>query len=87
MNVERNALVMKIMITGGNDQLGMDCVSVFRKAHEVVSVGLDEADITQLPEVERLVQTFTPDIHSMYHCAIPYTSKKAKRFYIGKPLS
>lgn len=58
---------MKIMITGGKGQLGMDCVRVFRKAREVVSVDLDEADITQLSEVERLVQTFAPDI--ILNCA------------------
>ena len=67
MNIERDAQVMKIMITGGKGQLGMDCVRVFRKAHEVVSVDLDEADITQLSEVERLVQTFAPDI--ILNCA------------------
>lgn len=58
---------MKMMITGGKGQLGMDCDRVFRKAHEVVSVDLDEADIAQLPEVETLVQTFEPDI--ILNCA------------------
>ncbi|UCD31194.1 MAG: dTDP-4-dehydrorhamnose reductase [Desulfobacterales bacterium] len=58
---------MKIMVTGGKGQLGMDCVRVFRKACEVASVDLDEADITQLSEVERLVHTFEPDI--ILNCA------------------
>ena len=58
---------MKIMITGGKGQLGSDCVRVFREAHEVISIDLDEADITQLSEVETLVQRFEPDI--IINCA------------------
>lgn len=58
---------MKIMITGGKGQLGTDCVRVFSEAHEVISIDLDEADITKLSEVEILFQTFTPEI--IINCA------------------
>jgi dTDP-4-dehydrorhamnose reductase len=58
---------IKIMITGGKGQLGTDCVRVFRESHEVISIDLDEADITKLSEVEMLVQRFEPDI--IINCA------------------
>ena len=58
---------MKILIVGGKGQLGMDCASVFRIAHDVVSVDLEDVDITRLPEVETLVQTLAPDI--IINCA------------------
>lgn len=58
---------MKIMIAGGKGQLGMDCTRVFQAAHDVVSIDLDEADITRLSEVEGLVQTMAPDI--ILNCA------------------
>lgn len=58
---------MKIMITGGKGQLGMDCARVFRSEYDVVAVDLDEADITRWSEVETLVQTVKPDI--IVNCA------------------
>ena len=58
---------MKIMITGGKGQLGMDCVQVFRDAHEVMSIDLDEADIAKFSEIEALIRRFTPDI--IINCA------------------
>ncbi len=46
---------MKIMITGGKGQLGTDCTKVFSRAHEVMSIDIDEADITKFSDVERLI--------------------------------
>ena len=58
---------MKILITGGKGQLGMDCAYVFSKAHEVVSVDLDEVDIAQLSEIDKLVRAYEPEI--IINCA------------------
>ncbi len=58
---------MKIMITGGRGQLGTDCVRVFNETHEVMSIDLEELDITRLSDVETMVKDFTPDI--ILNCA------------------
>ncbi|MFZ0482551.1 MAG: dTDP-4-dehydrorhamnose reductase [Desulfobacterales bacterium] len=58
---------MKIMITGDKGQLGTDCTKVLGKTHEVLGVDIDEVDITQLPDIESLVQQFRPNI--IVNCA------------------
>jgi dTDP-4-dehydrorhamnose reductase len=58
---------MKVLIAGGKGQLGLDCVRVFRETHEVLSVDIDEVDITVLADLEALVQKFMPDI--IINCA------------------
>ena len=58
---------MKILITGGKGQLGMDCVRVFRETNDVLSIDLDELYITKLSGVESLVQRFVPNI--IINCA------------------
>ncbi len=58
---------MKILITGGKGQLGMDCVRVLRETNDVLSIDLDELDITKLSGVESLVQRFVPNI--IINCA------------------
>ncbi|MEA1949478.1 MAG: dTDP-4-dehydrorhamnose reductase [Thermodesulfobacteriota bacterium] len=58
---------MKILVTGGKGQLGMDCVRVFSETHEVLAIDLDELDITRLADLEALVQKFMPDI--IINCA------------------
>jgi dTDP-4-dehydrorhamnose reductase len=58
---------MKIMITGDKGQLGADCTRVLGKTHEVLGVDLDDLDITELPNIELLVQQFKPDI--IVNCA------------------
>ena len=58
---------MKIMITGARGQLGADCVRVFNETHEVMSIDLEELDITRLSDVETMVKDFTPDI--ILNCA------------------
>ncbi len=58
---------MKIMITGDKGQLGADCTRVIGDTHEVLGVDIDEVDITKLPDIELLVQQFTPNI--IVNCA------------------
>ncbi len=58
---------MKIMITGDKGQLGTDCTKVLGKTHEILGVDIDEVDITQLPDIESLVQQFRPNI--IVNCA------------------
>ena len=58
---------MRIMITGDKGQLGADCTEVLGKTHEILGVDIDEVDITKLPDIELLVQKFTPNI--IVNCA------------------
>jgi len=58
---------MKILICGGNGQLGSDCVQVLQEAHEVFALNLDELDITDSSDVDRIVGHLTPDI--VLNCA------------------
>ena len=58
---------MKIMITGGKGQLGTDCARVLGGNHDVLSVDIDEGDITNYSEVEELVKGFNPNI--IINCA------------------
>jgi dTDP-4-dehydrorhamnose reductase len=52
---------MKILITGGKGQLGVDCGHVFATKHEVLSIDIEEADITDPGAVEVVVKAFRPD--------------------------
>jgi dTDP-4-dehydrorhamnose reductase len=58
---------MKILVTGGKGQLGMDCVQVLRESHEVLAIDIDELDITRLADLEALVQKFMPNL--IINCA------------------
>jgi dTDP-4-dehydrorhamnose reductase len=55
------------MITGDKGQLGADCKKVLGETHEILGVDIDEVDITKLPDIELLVQKFTPNI--IVNCA------------------
>jgi dTDP-4-dehydrorhamnose reductase len=58
---------MKILICGGNGQLGSDCVQVLQEAHEVFALNLDELDITSSSNVDKVIRDFVPDI--ILNCA------------------
>jgi len=58
---------MKIVILGGKGQLGSDCTTVLNEAHEVISVDLDELDITDVSEMEAVVKHVGVDV--MVNCA------------------
>ncbi|MGA1823961.1 MAG: dTDP-4-dehydrorhamnose reductase, partial [bacterium] len=52
---------MKIMITGGKGQLGSDCTEILQRSHNIMSIDLEDLDITNLSAVETKVRNFTPD--------------------------
>jgi len=58
---------MKIMILGGKGQLGSDCTKVLNETHDVVSVDLDELDITDISQVEAVAGNFGADV--IVNCA------------------
>ncbi|MBW2047452.1 MAG: dTDP-4-dehydrorhamnose reductase [Deltaproteobacteria bacterium] len=58
---------MRVMILGGDGQLGSDCTLVLRGSHRVLSVDLPDLDITDLPAVKGVVRNFRP--HVMVNCA------------------
>lgn len=55
------------MILGGKGQLGSDCTKVLSETHDVISVDLDELDITDLSQVEVVAGNFGADI--IVNCA------------------
>lgn len=58
---------MKILVTGANGQLGQDVVSIFGGHHEVLGLGRDKLDITNLEQCVQLISAFQPD--AIIHCA------------------
>lgn len=58
---------MKILVCGGKGQLGGDCVRILNAKHEVVSVDIDELDITQPDAVEKTVRAVKPEL--LLNCA------------------
>ena len=58
---------MKIIILGGKGQLGSDCTKVLKETHDVMSVDLDELDITDVSQVEAVVRDFSADV--IVNCA------------------
>jgi len=58
---------MKIVILGGKGQLGSDCTKVLNDIHDVMSVDLDELDITDASQVEAAAENFGADV--IVNCA------------------
>jgi len=58
---------MKIVILGGKGQLGSDCTKVLNETHDVMSVDLDELDITDVSQVEAVAGNFGADV--IVNCA------------------
>ncbi|MGD9733433.1 MAG: dTDP-4-dehydrorhamnose reductase, partial [Desulfamplus sp.] len=58
---------MKVLICGGNGQLGWDCQRVFGKENEVAAYDLPELDITDKGRVETVISGFMPDV--VINCA------------------
>ncbi len=58
---------MKILICGGDGQLGSDCVQVLQEAHEVFALTLNELDITSSSDVDKVIGKYVPDI--ILNCA------------------
>jgi dTDP-4-dehydrorhamnose reductase len=58
---------MRIMICGGNGQLGRDCLRVFQKNNTVQAFGSLDLDITNQEMVEKTITTVSPDV--VINCA------------------
>ncbi|WP_240414727.1 dTDP-4-dehydrorhamnose reductase [Paenibacillus periandrae] len=58
---------MKVLVTGANGQLGMDVVALFKEGHEVIGVGRNELDITDLDQCIDVIGKHQPDV--IIHCA------------------
>jgi dTDP-4-dehydrorhamnose reductase len=65
---------MKIVIAGSKGQLGSDCMVLFANDYELVGVDLDEIDIRDYGDVERVLGDVTPD--AIVNCAA-YTNVDA----------
>ncbi|MDQ1335985.1 MAG: dTDP-4-dehydrorhamnose reductase [Thermodesulfobacteriota bacterium] len=65
---------MKLLICGGKGQLGTDCHAILARNHEVMSVDLDELDITDPLQVESAIAGFGPNV--IVNCAA-YTAVDA----------
>lgn len=58
---------MKIVITGGNGQLGKDCYKVMSAKHKVFAFGSKEFNITRQDQASTLLQNIKPDV--IINCA------------------
>ena len=58
---------MKIVILGGKGQLGSDCTKVLNEIYDIMSVDLDELDITDISQVEAVAGNFGADV--IVNCA------------------
>lgn len=58
---------MKVLICGGNGQLGWDCQRVFGKENEVMPYDLHDLDITDKDRVEAVILKDRPDV--VINCA------------------
>ncbi|MDT8370138.1 MAG: NAD(P)-dependent oxidoreductase [Longimicrobiales bacterium] len=58
---------MKILITGGEGQLGRTFRDLLRPAHEVEAPARERLDVTDARAAERVVRRFVPDL--VLHCA------------------
>jgi len=52
---------MKILVTGTNGQVGHALVEVLTE-HEVISVNRQQCDLTNLDQIDRLIDTYQPDL-------------------------
>lgn len=58
---------MKVIVTGANGQLGTDVAALFKEGHEVIGVGRNELDITNLDQCIDVIGKHQPDV--IIHCA------------------
>nr|HDN00036.1 dTDP-4-dehydrorhamnose reductase [Deltaproteobacteria bacterium] len=65
---------MKILICGGDGQLGTDCAQVLQGPHEVFALTLNELDITNSSDVDKVIGNYVPDV--ILNCAA-YTNVDA----------
>jgi dTDP-4-dehydrorhamnose reductase len=58
---------MRILITGGDGQLGKECVSLLGGSHEITAVGRKRVDISKYPAVEQMIHAVAPQV--IINCA------------------
>ncbi|MGI1690918.1 dTDP-4-dehydrorhamnose reductase [Thermoanaerobacter uzonensis] len=58
---------MKILITGKTGQLGHDLYELLKDKEEVIAVGREEFDITDINSTQKFIKEYLPDI--IVHCA------------------
>lgn len=58
---------MRILVCGSKGQLGYDCTNLLISKYDVAALDLDEMDITNAGDVERIVHNYKPDI--ILNCA------------------
>ncbi len=58
---------LKIIIFGGNGQLGKDCQTVFKNDYQIISVDIDTLDISNIEAVRNLIRKTQPEI--LVNCA------------------
>jgi dTDP-4-dehydrorhamnose reductase len=64
--------IMRVLVTGGNGQLGSDIVEIFKSIHHVFAFGRDALDITNIELLKRIVREIKPDviIHAAAYTAV-----------------
>jgi len=75
---------MKVIVTGANGQLGQDVVLLFQQHfEEVVGLGRNELDITQLDQCLQIVEEHHPDIiiHSAAYTAVDLAESEEDQAY------
>jgi len=58
---------MKVLITGGNGQLGRDCLQCLEGAHQVTALGSEKLDITNQELVKAVLRQERPEV--LINCA------------------
>jgi len=58
---------LKVLVIGSNGQLGRDVVLLFKNHYEVIGLGREELDITQLEQCKHQISKICPDV--IIHCA------------------
>ncbi|MDB5056342.1 MAG: NAD(P)-dependent oxidoreductase [Bacilli bacterium] len=74
---------MKIIVTGGNGQLGRDLVRVLQEKHEVVGFGKDQWDVTDLNQCEEIILAHKPDmvIHAAAYTSVDLAESEVDRAF------
>lgn len=58
---------MKILVTGKTGQLGHDLYELLKDKEEVIAVGREEFDITDINSTQKFIKEYLPDV--ILHCA------------------
>lgn len=58
---------MKILVTGKTGQLGHDLYELLKDKEEVIAVGREEFDITDINSTQKFIKEYLPDV--IVHCA------------------